>query len=519
MFNTTASWLRECDECHETCGAFAAGEMPTRLLRYTKEGLKLVATAGWISKPRYATLSHCWGGLQFLKLLKGNSDDFTQCIAVEQLPRTFRDALEIIRKLDLEYIWIDSLCIVQDDERDWQIESGRMSAVYGGSYLNIAASSARHANEGLFLRSESTVDGFRARITANRQSHVLTGVVQFERFISYHRIVSMSHLATRAWTFQEKILSPRTIHLGHIGALWECASRVATEFLPSGLVHNYRMLEEFNKMGNLTEWWSEAIRLYSEAEITYPRDRLPALSGIARRIHDSSGHDYLAGLWRNAFIEQQLCWFVDRVFRIGGHGTCVQVKRSPRPIYRAPSWSWVSIDSPVTVPARGHARGLYAHVIDAWTMPVVEEDPFGEIRGGAIRLTCSGLLAGRFASHNTEVFDTIWVSEDGLEVPVCRDSLEEFENSDRYSCFLLPLIMPDYEEEFPARGIVLRRTNHVQGEFQRVGAFLAPLHANMKNDDLSRELGRHGRATASAECGEVIENMEHPRESFVITII
>jgi hypothetical protein len=459
-------------------------------------------------------LSHCWGSLQFLKLLKGNVEKFSQAIAVEQLPRTFRDALEITRKLDLKYIWIDSLCIIQDDERDWQIESGRMSAVYGGSYINIAASSARHANEGLFLRSQSTVDGFRAKITG-------IGVVQFERSGNYRQIVASSHLATRAWTFQERILSPRTIHLGYRGALWECAIQVATESLPGGLtVHGFTMLEDFNKMGNLTKWWSEAIKLYSEAKLTYLRDKLPALSGIARRIHDRSGYGYLAGLWRNENIEQQLCWFVHRPMRRRSHSMVVQVSRSPRPIYRAPSWSWVSVDGRVVIPVWEDPCELYAHVIDAWTMPVVDEDPFGEIKGGAIRLACSGLLAGRFFSHSTGKRDTTWVFEDGLEVLVCRDSSEEFENSDIYSCFLLPLLM--HSDVILARGIVLRRTNHVQGEFQRVGYFSTHGNTNKNSkwiDCFSRELDRHGRATASAECGEVIENIEHTSESFVITII
>jgi hypothetical protein len=460
--------------------------------------------------------------LQFLKLLKENVVSFSQAIAVEQLPRTFRDALEITWKLDLEYIWIDSLCIIQDDVRDWQIESGRMSAVYGGSYINIAASSARRADERCFLRSKSTLDGFRARITTTQRNYNFTRVVQFERPGHYRRIVSDFHLATRAWTFHEKILSPRTIHLGREGASWECASQVATEFLPAGLLgHGYRMLvlEGFNKMGNVTEWWSEAIRLYSDAKITYPCDRLPALSGIARRIHDSSGYDYLAGLWRNAFIEQQLCWFVDRAMETRSHSMRVRVSRSPRPVYRAPSWSWISVDGRGVVPAWGDPWGLYAHVIDAWTTPVFEEDLFGEIKGGAIRLACSGLLAGSFASHNTGRWDTTWVSEDGLEVPVRRDSLEEFENSDRYSCFLLPLKMPGYEKGNPARGIVLRRTNRVKGEFQRVGAFLADGTTNFEDDSFCRELDRRGQAIASAECSEVIENIEHPSESFVITIV
>jgi hypothetical protein len=230
--------------------------MPTRLLHYTKEGLRVVCTAGWTTNPRYATLSHCWGNASFLKLLKENFNALAQCIEFEQLPRTFKDALKITRELGLKYLWIDSLCIIQDSGQDWQVEAGQMSSVYGGSYVNIAASSAKGAHEGCLSRSEDKIDGFQARFTAAGRPNA---AIQFERHDAYHNAVTHSHLATRACAFQEKILPRRTIHFGHGSTLWECASKVATADLPAGIYRNLDVTItdfHFDKSGDRASWWT-----------------------------------------------------------------------------------------------------------------------------------------------------------------------------------------------------------------------------------------------------------------------
>jgi hypothetical protein len=456
-----------------------------------------------------------------LKLLKENFNAFAQCIEFEQLPWTFKDALKITRELGLNYLWIDSLCIIQDSEKDWQVEAGQMSSVYGGSYVNIAASSAKGAHEGCLSRSEDKIDGFQAR--AKAAGHP-SAVVQFERLDVYRKAVTYSHLATRAWTFQEKILPRRTIHFGHGSTLWECAGKVATVDLPGGLYANRNATItdfDFDKSGDRASWWtwwSNAIEVYSAAKATYSRDKLLAFSGIAKRIHMSSGEDYLAGIWRNASFEQQLCWHIKPDY------PCMQLqpKTFSRPIYRAPSWSWASVDYPVSTTVWSGKWELYAHVADAWTKPVNEGDPFGEIRGGAIRVQCSVLLAGHFTEHKFRVFDceqynATWVSEAGHEVEVHKDTLQEFDGTDRYSCFLLPLIMTAFLD--PARGIIIRRTNQVRGEFQRVGSFSSNIYNSVKFEALVHGIDRQGRITARAECSEVIENTEHPNEAFVITII
>jgi hypothetical protein len=519
---TAASWLRECDQSHEACGLPMADEVPTRLLWFTGERIRLVHTADLATKPRYATLSHCWGNRQFLKLLKGNLNTFIRDVPRERLPKTFVDALEITTKLGLEYIWIDSLCIIQDDEKDWQLEAGRMSSVYGGSYINIAASSAKGANEGCFLRPESRIEGFRARITADGHT---SAVVQFERTTAYRETINNSHLATRAWTFQEKILPSRTLHFGNRGTLWECASKVATEFLREGLcAKRVGMIEDFHQARNPAKLWSQAVDTYSRADITYARDKLPALSGFTKRIHALTGDDYLAGIWRNASIEQQLCWYIHVDLRgLRRRGGPAYFTRSPQPAYRAPSWSWASADDPAVVSAGVEARGLYAHVIDGWTTTTHDRDPFGEVVDGAIRLACSALLAGHVFVDYVHSGDLGFNSpyEDWSKLQYRGDFNIEFESTDQHPCFLVPLVAADLAKSEPARGIVIRRTNRVKGEFKRVGAFWTDCSDTWKaaTEFLVKEIDRQGRDTASAECSEIIDNIEHSSESFVITIV
>lgn len=109
--------------------------------------------------PRYSTLSYQWGGKSFLKLTHQNYNSFLNHLPIEALPITFRDAIIISRKLGIEYLWIDALCIIQGSRDDWKREAALMSSVYGGSFVNIAASSAQDVYGGCFLKPDNIVDG------------------------------------------------------------------------------------------------------------------------------------------------------------------------------------------------------------------------------------------------------------------------------------------------------------------------------------------------------------------------
>jgi hypothetical protein len=104
---------------------------------------KLVIVNTLPSNPNYATLSYCWGTKQNVCLRRDTLASFTTAIPVAKLPKTLTDALAITKALALSYVWIDALCIIQDDHNDWLTESAKMRSIYGGSRINIAARSSR----------------------------------------------------------------------------------------------------------------------------------------------------------------------------------------------------------------------------------------------------------------------------------------------------------------------------------------------------------------------------------------
>ena len=132
-------WLQTYSKNHNSCKGYENNQMPTRLLALGEGVLRLVTTTGWDTayRPQYATLSHCWGGIDFLKLTTTTLELFKKSIPLEQLTKTFRDTIAVARKLGIPYLWIDSLCIIQDSSEDWETEATLMSSAYGSSTITI----------------------------------------------------------------------------------------------------------------------------------------------------------------------------------------------------------------------------------------------------------------------------------------------------------------------------------------------------------------------------------------------
>jgi len=204
-------------------------ELLTRLLQIDRQNCQLTHSANLPSNIEYATLSHCWGSGENVKLTKSNLHVFESTIPRDELCKTFQDAIFIVSMLDVKYLWIDSLCIIQDDEEDWRKESVLMSMVYGNSYLNIAAVGASDGTQGCFfednpmrinnLRLEAAEDGKR-KIYDCTPARI------------YQYCVSDTPLSSRAWALQERLLAPRTLHFSRAQMLWECNRGIVCESLP-----------------------------------------------------------------------------------------------------------------------------------------------------------------------------------------------------------------------------------------------------------------------------------------------
>lgn len=195
--------------------------------------------------------------------------------------------------------WIDSLCIIQDSTEDWEKEAGRMASVYGETHINIAATGAIDGNVGLFLKHANTVGG---ACFPSSSPNLPTYAVVHPGL--YRDGISNTVLSSRAWAFQERVLSSRTLHFGFGDLFWECHTKDACEFFPNGIPPPFTTYDAIGRRSELVSArWSMITELYSKCYMTNSRDKLVALAGVARMAQQESGEDYIAGMWRTRMEE------------------------------------------------------------------------------------------------------------------------------------------------------------------------------------------------------------------------
>lgn len=161
-FKLAREWLNECLSSHSRCSRVASVDLhsPTRLLDVgspdvlTQPKLRLQGCADLGSRPTYLTLSHCWGGAKIYQLTSSTYESIRIGIALDVLPKSFKDAFLITRKLRYRYLWVDSLCIVQDNQAEWVRESANVGDIYSGATCTIAALAAKNTESGCFVKRD-----------------------------------------------------------------------------------------------------------------------------------------------------------------------------------------------------------------------------------------------------------------------------------------------------------------------------------------------------------------------------
>jgi hypothetical protein len=234
-------WLRQCDEEHAECKQAQAKlvtTLPTRLLyvgnpgdrEYEPDRVRLIRAREATTR-QYVALSHCWGQLPKEEQKKfcttpDNIRRRLQGFSISELPKTFQDAVTVTRELDVPYLWIDSLCIIQyeDGGKDWQRESRRMESVFSQAYCTIAATGAADSNAG-FLEHDIRTSHVYVRDVSGNEFYVSNDIDDFDED------VGKAKLNTRAWVMQEAVLSRRTIHFSARQMYWECGEGVICENL------------------------------------------------------------------------------------------------------------------------------------------------------------------------------------------------------------------------------------------------------------------------------------------------
>ncbi|KAH0832631.1 hypothetical protein AYO21_04821 [Fonsecaea monophora] len=327
-------WLDGCNNLHQ-CSAPEPPSLPKRVLRLHPDRVHLYLSQE-NEKARYATLSHRWGNFDESFILElTNLESLTKDIAWSQIPKTARDAIEICRVLGIEYLWIDSLCIIQRNATDWNDQSQKMCTIYGQSYLNIAAMDSNNSSGGCFRSTGSdtrypphNVPGHPG-LQVQQQPHF----THLDFGANYATSPASPPLLRRGWVLQERLLSPRCVYYGKDELLWEC--KACADCLCGGTNVIARFKDAHHR--SLTEngdplpfAWMRVTERYSSLDLTHDSDRAIALSGIAQEVVESGrGGKYLAGLWSDK-LAYQLVWSLSNTFR------------RPRE-YIAPSWSWLSV--------------------------------------------------------------------------------------------------------------------------------------------------------------------------------
>ena len=399
VFAMLQRWYHDCMENHPDCrpnmsdpetrGDMENVRLPAKLIHIKPDGtLNLYITN---HKPgRYVALSYCWGTTKSFKTTRENLEARKRGFSKVDLPQTLQDAITLTWRLGFDLIWIDALCIVQDDGNDWQHQCADIGNIYNNASLTIAASAAKDKADGFLVarqKSRSAALVLPMQCSNSRRHGAVFVYLRPTTRGEVHEVIDRSVLNTRCWCLQERILSRRIVHFSENQIFWECQKCTfaedgsvfdRTNMLKRELFFGADRNSRAPNIRSLFRGWQKVVRDYSSRKLFDGGDILPALSGMASQVYQLTGSDYLVGVWR-LDLPYGLLWYVQEGSRAKSFSG-----------YRGPSWSWVSIDGPVNDSLRADAlvmksRANEVKVIDAVAV-VPGADPFGKVNASHVKL-------------------------------------------------------------------------------------------------------------------------------------
>ncbi|KAF2732396.1 hypothetical protein EJ04DRAFT_554044 [Polyplosphaeria fusca] len=420
-----------------------------------------------------------------------------------------RDAIFIAKYLGMDYIWIDSLCILQDSKSDWEHESKLMSDVYGGCEINIAATAAENGDVGCFFKRKST---WRCQISVPMPEAPEIYDIWPPRGLQPLR----DRLSERAWVVQERYLSRRTIHFAENQIFWECIYP-ACETFPRGYspsLGQYDAAYASPKHSLGRQHWAEIVETYSRGELTKPQDKLVAIGGIAKLIQQQCRDTYVAGMWRQQ-LEHQLCWStIDPE-------SCPTKRIVP---YVAPTWSWASVQGRVYNnreifdDGRGLQTGRFCVAIQ--DVHIEPPNTLGAITEARLRLRCNYLAWGRMQDTDAPVYHKDQIVLQTQVVSSCKFHFDEstfaadFKASYAYFLLVIEDNVMTWEPSGASFGLVLKATGR-PGEYERLGRFSSPKSANfaqaLSDDNLVNSASHHHFAAVTQD--------DHGNEQYFIDLV
>lgn len=375
--------LQECCSRHPRCQRAENNFVPTRLLFLGDDqgSVRLCESSSVPSNVKWAALSHCWGNGKPLLLVQENLKALKDHIDINVLPDTFRDGITVSRQLGIEFLWIDSLCIIQDSAEDWEREAAMMGKVYSHALLVISGASSGNPNTPFLApRNEDWLPrrfNFRTatgEIPVNVRRRALLaapleqGLHEPPYTTSWGHLKHKGPLYQRGWCFQESHLAHRNIRFSPGAIIFECQThrRVEDQLPPYTQLYS-------NILGNLDdgEKWRRMVQVYTARKLTYPKDKLNAIAGISSLLPQAKRTPYLAGLWHESLLWDML-WNA-----MPGPDSQLRPIAFQLRDQWAPSWSWASVDRAVVWNAFQDMRFL-AEIMGAHAKPKAKNS-FGEV--------------------------------------------------------------------------------------------------------------------------------------------
>jgi hypothetical protein len=321
--NLAKKWIADCTKSHQKCAKSKSSSLPTRLVdvrSLSKAGkVRLLETQSIPSNSgiQYTALSYCWGLTPTFKLTESTWEALSSGVAIKVLPRTMQDAINFTRDINVDWLWIDSLCIFQDSQEDWNREALTMRQVCRDASLVIAALGAASGDEGLFAIRDPLLYSPCFLFQTEQGEDIHGG-----QDSTLGLVMDAWPLHQRGWVMQERILASRTLNFGPY-LIWQCQEKLADEY--DILARNRRGFNTYKRFSDLVidggtydmtsterdeailDSWTGIALDYTSGILSVASDRPIAISGIISAIRRRTGWTNLAGLWK-PFLWRQVLW-------------------------------------------------------------------------------------------------------------------------------------------------------------------------------------------------------------------
>jgi hypothetical protein len=412
---------------HDSCNPPTEFQKPPkRLINVGSETQNpfLVETSPGSQQVKWLSLSYCWGVENSITLTTDTMNRLRSGIPLDEFDPTIQDAILVTRALEITYIWIDALCIIQDhNAKDWNEQASKMNEIYGGSTVTLVVASSNSVRNGFLKKRELQYIPILWYSNPAGDSTDIKPAASVFFSPEWDKIEDELNgpWSNRGWTMQEGLLPSRLLHYTSSQMIWKCGEeqrfergvtkslqdevakfltysdnigfgsgwlwRLETfikfkrfpDYLPSSL--DYPLLSEPETF-NL---WYDLIEEYTQRRFKHISDRLVAISGLAKIFGNTiRSHEYVAGLWKPDLI-RGLLWHTNGAKLIPRQST-----DNMRAFNNAfPSWSWASVGYEVVENSQKNNNNFQAlSLVDDVQVDLVDQhDPFGAVKSGSVTIT------------------------------------------------------------------------------------------------------------------------------------